>query len=513
MKIQYFLIVLFSLFLLINFYTFLNREQIPHFKADDLEDTPPGPLTPLIRKLHGFNSKRIHPFFTEVYTDIEKEAPISTNTYAEEIKKEFLHAWKGYSTFAWGHDEFKPISRTFKDWVNGGMGLTIVDALDTVIIMGLKDETRKAIDWIKNNLNFNRNEFVSLFETTIRFLGGLLSAYEMTGERILLEKAIDLGNRLLRGYETGTGIPYCNINLQNGQKINPDWNGRNSVLSEFGTVQLEMRKLSQLSGDPKYKDAVERVDKYLQDHPPRNDGLYVTMINPETGQWNGDHVTLGAWGDSYYEYLLKQWILTKDQKYRVLYDQAVEGIFSKLVYKSQGNTFITEHRGGSQVLKMDHLVCFVGGMLALGAHGPTKERDMQLAKEVTETCYKMYKNTPLGLSPETVTFNSNGFNPGVLTYLQRPEAVESIFILYRLTKDVKYQKWAYEIFQSIKKVCRVEHGYSGLANIYQEHTKDDFQQSFFLAETLKYLYLTFTDDIDLNEWVINTEAHPLKIMH
>lgn len=208
---------------------------------------------------------------------------------------------------------------------------------------------------------------------------------------------------------------------------------------------------------------------------------------------------------------MKQWILTKDDKYRELYDKSVEGIISKLVFKAQGNTFIAEHRGGAQSQKMDHLVCFLGGLLALGARGKTKDRDMQLAKEITETCYKMYKNTALGLSPETITFNQNGFNPGVLSYLQRPEVVESIFILYRLTKDPKYQKWNYEIFQAIRRVCRVENGYSGLNNIYQENSKDDFQQSFFLAETLKYLYLTFTDDIDLNEYVINTEAHPLKI--
>lgn len=295
MKFQLFLIFLFVLFLGINIYTFVTREVEIHYKSNELEDTPPGPPTPL-RKILSFNSnKNLHPFFSEIYIDIEKEEPISVNSYAEEVKKEFLHAWKGYSTFAWGHDEYKPISRTFKDWVNGGMGLTIVDSLDTLIIMGLKDEVKKSIDWIRDHLNFNRNEFVSLFETTIRFLGGLLSAYEMTGEIILLEKATDLGDRLLRGYQTGTGVPYVNINLQTGQKVNPDWNGRNSVLSEFGTVQLEMRKLSQLTGNPKYREAVERLDKYIHEHPPRGDGLYYTMIEPETGRWNGDHITMGAW--------------------------------------------------------------------------------------------------------------------------------------------------------------------------------------------------------------------------
>jgi mannosyl-oligosaccharide alpha-1,2-mannosidase len=437
---------------------------------------------------------------------------ISVQAKAEAVKAEFLHAWNGYKTFAWGHDELKPITKTFKDWIPGGMGLTILDSLDTLLLMDLTDDYQKAKDWVTNSADFNKNFGTSVFETTIRVVGGLLSAYEISKDKILLDKAVDMGDRLYKAFDSQTGIPYTTVNLHTGVRENPPWNGRASTLSEFGTIQLEFRKLSQLTGDRKYIDAAVRIDEFVQSHPPRSDGLFPCFINPETGAWMGDHITLGALGDSFYEYLLKQWIMTKEPKYRMWYEKAVEGIIAKMVFKSADHTFLAELEGNAQIHKMDHLACFAGGMLALGAQGATKERDIRLGAEITETCYKMYKNSPIGLSPETIQFHAGGFNMGVPYYIQRPEAVESLFVLYRVTGDTKYQDWAWEIFENIKRNCRVDNGYTGLRSIHDVNSKDDFQQSFFLAETLKYLYLIFTDKVDLNKWVINTEAHPLRVI-
>ena len=99
--------------------------------------------------------------------------------------------------------------------------------------------------------------------------------------------------------------------------------------------------------------------------------------------------------------------------------------------------------------------------------------------------------------------------------MQRPETVESLFYMYRLTKDERYREWGWEIFQAFEKYTKVEGGgYACLKSVYTAGNFRDRMESFFLTETLKYLYLLFGDDdnvLSLREWVFNTEAHPLPI--
>ncbi len=128
--------------------------------------------------------------------------------------KAFLHAWKGYEDIAWGADEVNPIKRRAKYWVPGGIGMTIIDSLDTILLMNLKGPYEKAREWVKTSLNFDKDASISMFETTIRILGGLLSAYDLSHEKIFLEKAIDIGNRLLWAFNTSSGIPFAQINLR-----------------------------------------------------------------------------------------------------------------------------------------------------------------------------------------------------------------------------------------------------------------------------------------------------------
>ena len=105
----------------------------------------------------------------------------------------FKHAWQNYRKYAWGKDHLKPLSKTFETWFD--LGLTIIDSLDTMIVMGLTEEFEEARDWVKQNLLFSTNKDVNLFETTIRVLGGLLSAYHLSDEKIFLNKATELGDR------------------------------------------------------------------------------------------------------------------------------------------------------------------------------------------------------------------------------------------------------------------------------------------------------------------------------
>jgi len=242
-------------------------------------------------------------------------------------------------------------------------------------MLGMKEEFWEARDWIRDNLDFdNVKGGVSVFETTIRNLGGLLSAYDLSGDKIFLEKADDLGTRLMRSFESRTGIPYGTTELfDGGRSYNTGWHPNEAVLSEIGTLQVEFRYLARVSGKSEYETHVMRaLDEILK--LDAKSGLYPTFIyntKQELSFGNSD-ISIGAMGDSFYEYLLKVWLQggKKEMKYRRMYDKSVSGILDKLIHMSRPNylTYVAERKGDRVFHKMDHLSCFLGGNLALGAY-------------------------------------------------------------------------------------------------------------------------------------------------
>ncbi|KAG1364145.1 mannosyl-oligosaccharide 1,2-alpha-mannosidase MNS1 [Cocos nucifera] len=411
----------------------------------------------------------------------------------EKVKEAMLHAWNSYEKYAWGQDELQPQS---KNGVNnfGGLGATLVDSLDTLYIMGLEDEFQRAREWVANSLNFNKDYVASVFETTIRVVGGLLSAYDLSGDEIFLEKAKDIADRLLPAWNTPSGIPYNRINLAHGNPHNPGWTGGDSVLADSGTEQLEFIALSQRTGDPKYQQKVENVVTQLQKTFP-SDGLLPIFINPHSGTASHSTITFGAMGDSFYEYLLKAWVQGNKTEavkhYRQMWETSMEGLLS-LIRKTTPSsfTYICEKNGDSLSDKMDELACFVPGMLALGSSGYALEKAEKI----------------LSLAKEDMSV-------GTSWNILRPETVESLVYLWRFTGNKTYQDWGWNIFQAFEKNSRIDSGYVGLRDV-NTGTKDNMMQSFFLAETLKYLYLLFSPPslISFDEWVFNTEAHPLRII-
>src|SRR6266480_7437608 len=155
--------------------------------------------------------------FTFVITTPAFPQRVNRPQLAREVRSEFHHAWKGYRKYAWEHDDLKPLSKSYHDWYAQPLLMTPVDALDTMILMGLNDEARSTREYIARNLSFNKDFDVQNFEITIRLLGGLLSSYQMTGDKRLLNLAEDLGNRLLPVFESPTGLPYRYVNLRTGQ--------------------------------------------------------------------------------------------------------------------------------------------------------------------------------------------------------------------------------------------------------------------------------------------------------
>ncbi|CAD6262400.1 unnamed protein product [Miscanthus lutarioriparius] len=451
--------------------------------------------------------------------DLVEIDPVN-NERREKVKEAMLHAWNSYVKYAWGMDELQPQS---KNGINsfGGLGATLVDSLDTLYIMGLKDEFQKARDWVAESLDFDKDYDASVFETTIRVVGGLLSAYDLSGDKVFLDKAKDITDRLLPAWDTTSGIPYNKINLAHGRAHNPGWTNGDSILADSGTEQLEFIALSQRTGDPKYQQKAENVITQLQKIYP-SDGLLPIYINPHSGTASYSTITFGAMGDSFYEYLLKVWVQgnkTEHVKhYRQMWETSMEGLLSLTKKTTPSNYYyICEKNGGSLSDKMDELACFAPGMLALGAsgYGPEKsEQIMNLAKELARTCYNFYQTTPTKLAGENYFFHTGqDMSVGTSWNILRPETVESLMYLWRLTGNKTYQDWGWDIFQAFEKNSRIESGYVGLRDV-NTGEKDNMMQSFFLAETLKYLYLLFSPPsvISFDEWVFNTEAHPLRIV-
>ncbi|KJH50497.1 glycosyl hydrolase family 47 [Dictyocaulus viviparus] len=500
-----------------------------------------------------------------------------TNDRQRAVVAAFKHAWEGYRKYAWGHDQLKPISGGYLDWFD--TGLTIVDALDTAIIMGLKEEAEQGKAWIRDFLSFEKDRYVNVFETTIRTLGGLLSAFHLTGDRMFVEKAEDLAGRLLSAFSSSkSAIPLSDVNLKTrlstchtvlshlfieylflsmenlilyffiSRKAKPPRWSVESSLSEVTSLQLEFRDLSRVTGKKIYEETAFKVSKHIHKIGCKDkDGLCEMFLNSNTGQFRtGMTITFGARADSYYEYLLKQWIQTGKSIDWLFSDYitAMESMQVKLLrYSVPSNlAFVGELLSGSMYSpKMDHLACFLAGTLALGSINGAPSNHITLAKvilfefnfiicilitisvkDLGKTCQKMYVN-PTGLAPEIAHFN---MMPGVeedisikpldAHSLLRPEAIESWFYLYRITGDKIYQDWGWDAFNAIEKYAKVQNGYSSVKSVKKiPVSHSDLMETFFLAETLKYLYLLFADDqinlFPLDDWVFNTEAHPLPV--
>ena len=450
------------------------------------------------------------------------------------VKNAMVRSWKAYTDYAWGMDEILPWSHSGNNNWGGGLAIVLVDSLDTLWLMGMKDEFYKARDWVRDNWNPKAvHQSVSVFETTIRDLGGLLAAYDWSGDKVFLDKAEDLGTRLLHCFDgSSTGLPFGMVDLKTGSKANLGWTGGSALVAEAGTLQVEFRYLAHATGKPEYAEKVEKAFKILKDIAPE-DGLYPYAIDNNAAdgkaRFTNDKVTFGAMGDSFYEYMLKVWVQggRMEPMYREMYDLAIDSMHKQLLKFStpSGLAYIADRNGGVIDHKMDHLVCFMGGALALGAYldplgleSERAQRDLKTGKALTYTCYQMYARMNTGISPEFIQFYEGKdfqIGRGAPHYLLRPEAVESLFILSQLTGDPIYREWGWEMFQSIEKYCRTDIAYGALSNVQDTNGRPrDSMESFFLAETLKYFYLLFDPDTEvdiLHKHVFNTEAHPLRI--
>ncbi len=441
--------------------------------------------------LRAQNTKPIPSPDSNSWTDAEKSA------MAERVRNDFLHAWSGYKQFAWGHDELKPLSKSYRDWYGSSLLMTPVDALDTMVLMGLTDAAKEDRELIDKQLSFDKDIYVKNFEITIRLLGGLLSSYQLTGDKRLLELADDLGTRLLPAFNSPTGMPYVNVNLKSGAT-----KGVESNPAEIGSLIIEFGTLAKLTNKPVYYEKAKRALVAVYDRRSPI-GLVGSSINVETGKWIDpiSHISGGI--DSYYEYLLKCSILFGDKDCermvktsfaavnKYVADQTPNGLWYAQVNMNTGQKIAT-HYGA--------LDAFFPAELALSG-------DLTRAEQLQESSYKMW--TTFGVEPEEIDYKTMKVtSPG---YELRPEIIESTYYLYFFTGKPRYLDMGRTYADSLEKYCKTDVAFAALINVQTKEKRDDME-SFFLAETLKYLYLLYApkSTLDLHKVVFNTEAHPMQ---
>jgi mannosidase alpha-like ER degradation enhancer 2 len=418
---------------------------------------------------------------------------------AQEVRAEFLHAWDGYKKYAWGHDDLKPLTRTYHDWYAESLLMTPVDALDTMILMGMTDEANRTREYIVKNLSFDKDISVQNFEVTIRLLGGLLSSYQLSGDKRLLKLADDLGRRLLPVFDSSTGLPYRYVNLKTGKV-----RGEVSNPAETGTLLIEFGSLSRMTNKPIYYEKAKRalVETYKRRSPI---GLVGTWFNVETGKWTDTDSHISGAIDSYYEYLLKCWLLFDDQDCKRMWLDSIAAI----------NKYLADESPGAQKLWYGHADMNIGKRTttiygALDAFFPAVlalSGDMNRARKLQASSFEMWNRA--GIEPEEFDYVANKIiSP---QYHLRPEIIESDYYLFHFTKDARYQREGAQMWANFVKHCRTDAGYAALKDVVSKE-KSDSMQSFLFAETFKYFYLLFSPAraLPFDQVIFNTEAHPIR---
>ncbi|XP_011298858.1 ER degradation-enhancing alpha-mannosidase-like protein 2 isoform X2 [Fopius arisanus] len=392
-----------------------------------------------------------------------------------EVKSMFDHAYSSYLRYAYPFDELRSLSCDgFDTW--GSFSLTLIDALDTLAVMGNFTEFRRVAEIISSRKNFEANINVSVFETNIRVVGGLLSAHLLSrkaGVKLepgwpcngpLLRLAEDMARRLLPAFDTPTGMPYGTVNLKYGV---PEGETPITCTAGIGTFVLEFGTLSRLTGDPIYEEVAMNAVKALHFHRSKI-GLVGNHVDVVTGHWTATDSGIGAGVDSYFEYLAKGTLLLQEPFLGNMFHEFRRAI-ETYVRKGDWHLWVSMNEGQ-------------------GEAGTNRE-----------------------------------------SYPLRPELIESVMYLYRATKDPFLIQFGVDILRSLQHSAKTSCGYATINDV-RDHKKADRMESFFLAETTKYLYLLFDTDnfihnngqvgevvrtqwgqcvVDAGGYVFNTEAHPI----
>lgn len=478
------------------------------------------------------------------------------------VKKVFMRVWKSYKDKAWLADEVTPVSGGRRNDF-GGWGATLIDSLDTLWIMDLRDEFEEAVAAATkiNFLPWNSSiERLNMFETTIRHLGGFIAAYDLTDcrDERLLGKAIEVADMIYASFDTPNRMPVTRWDPK--KRAEDQLPADHGALSELASSSLELARLSQITGDMRYYGTAAPITNLLYEQQNRTKlpGMFPIDVNVRASDLTQDtSFSLGAMSDSAYEYFGKTYQLLGglEPQYARLYEYAMDTAIQHLLFRPvvpdhlQADILFSgiAHTDGARENRMEHLTCFAGGMFLLGGRLFGNETHIDIGRKLTNGCVWAYKHSPIRIMPESFSINAcpslepcdweppryspfnntdpDGPQQGSVaftavedsTYRLRPEAIESIFYLYRITGDPKLQDVAWLMFDTIDYRTRTKFGNAALQSVMSgrdaRNGKDDRMESYWMAETLKYFYLMFSDPnlISLDDFVFNTEGHPFRI--
>ncbi|KAJ7686656.1 glycoside hydrolase family 47 protein [Mycena rosella] len=455
----------------------------------------------------------------------------------DQAKTLFTTSYTSYKKFAFGHDDLSPVSEGFSDGRNG-WGASIVDAMPTMFVMGLENIFEEAVNF-SSKIDFSKSQTsdtVSIFETTIRYIGGLLSSYELSGEKypILVTKAKEVADKMAFGWVGSNEMPYGFIDFS----TNTPTIGTSNI-AEAGTLSLEWFTLSKYTGNTTYADLTAKSVKHIANLAAPLPGLAAQGIDPTTGSAVGGYVTWGGGSDSYLEYLIKYARLTNtaDSIFIDTWKTAVDSSIRTLLKRSTvGNhLYLADFDDSRQIRHVgSHLACFHAGNWLLGGKLLGNQTIIDIALELNEGCWNTYASTATKIGPEAFAFvssdgnftggnaisadqlkfyNKHGFYITSSAYIMRPEVLESNFHAWRVTGDTKYLDRAGAAIDSFNTFLRATTAFAALNDVNNINGGlIDDMQSFWFAEVLKYLYLTFDDPkhISLDDYVFNTECQPFR---
>ena len=420
----------------------------------------------------------------------------------EDVRSEMRWAWRNYRQHAWGKDQIKPISGGFESFFikDHHVGLTIVEALDTLWIMGLDEEFREGVEWVKSNLNFDADGDVSVFETAIRLVGGLLSAWHACGDSVLLAKSRDLADRLLPSFGASPlGIPHRFINLRTGALHGPQSNP-----AEAGTFIPEFGILSRATGDDRYRAVAKRAQVTLFERRSRL-GLFGDRIDAMTGQWLSRRATVGPPCDSYYEYLWDGWDLLGDRDCLRMYRACTAAILKHQILR-RGNDlwflYVDFETGVPVNMQQDELSAFYGGLLAQGG-------DTAAGRAHTRSWAKVQAR--YGILPESFDIDS-GRALRVENYL-RPELADAAFNHWLLDRREEWRHIVRDHYLAMKRWNKAPFGYAALTDVTATpKTQSDHCPGYWWSEQMKYYYLIFADTprVDYHRLYLSTEGNVLR---
>ncbi|KAI0319250.1 glycoside hydrolase family 47 protein [Amylostereum chailletii] len=464
------------------------------------------------------------------------QVPASAAAHRQDVVTIFNESYDAYRHFAFGHDQLNPLSVTVTDPRNG-WGASIVDAMSSMVGDLPFDDFQQALAF-SSHIDFEEskvNETVSFFETTIRYVGGLISAYELSGKKypVLVDQAKRLADRLSLAFSVeNSTFPFGDLDFTSNSVVN-----ETGSIATSGTLTLEWGKLTEYTGNAAYRALAEKSVLQITSNPKPLPGLPAQGLDPNTNLPVGGYVTWGGGSDSYFEYLIKWARLsnTDDDTFANNWRTAVDTSIKILVKRSTvGNhLYLADFDDDRKIRHIgSHLACFYGGNWLLGGKLTNNDTIVNIALELNEACWNTYAGDATGIGPEAFAFISPDGNftggdaatPAQLAfyrehgyyitdgiYIERPEVLESNFYAWRVTGDTKYLDRAASAVASFNRFLKTPHGFAGFNDVNNVTSGQvDDMESFWFAEVLKYLYLTFDDPshISLDDFVFNTEGHP-----